>query len=369
MDMTTEKVKKVLERYATGECTDLEKTIIEATILKFNEDQPSLSQEKLEKLGDEIFKQLPTSDSGINKVNIWPVITAVAAIFSIIAGTWLYFDRTDSGRVQVDQVADISPGGNSATLTLPNGKVINLDTGKAGIVINNAGVSYSDGTAVFNERNDEPSGFATITTPNGGEYQIVLSDGTKVWLNAASTLLYPTTFRERSARKVELRGGEAYFHVAKDKKRPFVVTTGQQNVLVLGTHFNINAYDVDAGIRTTLLEGSVKVQYAGKSKNINPGEQAIQTADGIFVRQADLDLEMAWKNGKIEFIDADIKSIMKTLERWYNVQVIYQGKPTEIPFTGSVSRKKNISEILKLLESTGDVQFKIEGRRIEVLSK
>lgn len=367
--MTEREASELLKRYKKNQCTEAESALVDEWFSQYSDPDFSDNPDITERIGNEIYKQLPTSDGDVKKISPWPLIATVAAIFALMIGTWLYFDRKDSGRVQVDQIADISPGGNSATLTLSSGKVINLDTGKAGIVINNAGVSYNDGTAVFNERNDEPSGFATITTPNGGEYQIVLSDGTKVWLNAASTLLYPTTFRERGARKVELRGGEAYFQVAKDKKHPFIVKTGQQNVLVLGTHFNINAYDIGAGIRTTLLEGSVKVNYAEKSKKIKPGEQAIQTADGILVRQADLDLEMAWKNGKIEFMDADIKSIMETLERWYNIQVIYQGKPTEIPFTGSVSRHKNISEILKLLESTGDVQFKIEGRRVEVLSK
>lgn len=362
--MSEEEVKLLLEKYAAGECTEAEKAQLEIWYAQLD-NEVDLSAERIAELKEDLRNKLP-GKSRKRTIRLWAAAAStVAAVMVTGIGIWLAWPQESP--VLNSKASDIPPGGNRATLTLSNGQTIPLSDHKKGIVILAANLAYDDGTKIAQQ---DLTGIQTIATPKGGEYEIVLSDGTKVWLNAASTLLYPATFREQGSRRVELRSGEAYFQVAKDRKRPFVVSTGHQEVLVLGTHFNINAYEIGTEIRTTLEEGSVAVQHKDKSRQLilKPGEQAIQRIDNIFVRQADLDVELAWKNGKIEFIDADIKSIMRTLEQWYNIEVVYLGKPKETTFTGSVSRNKNISEILKLLESTGDVHFKIEGRRIKVLT-
>ncbi len=163
--------------------------------------------------------------------------------------------------------------------------------------------------------------------------------------------------------------GEAYFSVSKDKAHPFIVTTKGQDVTVLGTEFNINAYSAETTIKTTLIEGSVKVNAKAHKleKTLRPGQQANYSSSDIIIKAADLDLETAWKRGKTEFEDADLKTVMTMLERWYDIETVYQTNNTESRFTGTVSRSKNISAVLKLLESTGEVHFKIEGRKVIVM--
>ncbi|CAM4252999.1 FecR family protein [Pedobacter westerhofensis] len=369
--MTTEEIKQILERYNTGQCTELEKTIIEETLMQFNEDQPGLSEKKLEKLGNEIYRNLPGSDGKSRRIKLLSIITAVASVSLIGIITLLFYPRPNTSSIENKSTFNITPGGNKATLTLANGKTINLSAAKTGIIIDDNNIKYIDSTAITNRSGNAP-GMATISTPKGGEYQIVLSDGTKVWLNAATTLQFSANLmRERGERKVRLERGEAYFEVYKDKKRPFVVETGQQDVLVLGTHFNIDTYE-PGSIKTTLLEGSVRVQSnvhtsKTKSKILVPGEQSVNKAGAIEVRKVNTNIELAWKKGKIQFVRADLKTVMGMISRWYDIQVVYQYYPVEGKFTGSISRSKNISEVLNLLETTGDVRFKIKERQVLVM--
>ena len=315
-----------------------------------------------------------------NKYNAWWRVAA-AAVIILAAGIYFWFQYGDTHPVQAKNVPgesrfknDVLPGGDKATLTLANGTQIILDSAANGML-------SQQGNSVVNktrkgELKYEVRGtkyevaYNTLSTPNGGQYQLVLPDGSKVWLNAASSIRYPTAFMGNE-RKVEITG-EAYFEVTKNQGKPFKVyfssPTGGGHVEVLGTHFNINAYIDEATIKTTLLEGSVKVSKNAASAILKPGEQASisQSSNTIPVQTADVDEVVAWKNGRFEFNGNNIQSVMRQLGRWYDIEVSYEGSMPEVNFMGGISRQENISEVLKMLEITKAVKFKIEGKKIIV---
>ncbi len=317
------------------------------------------------------------------KVHLWPQLrklVSVAAVFLLLAGFGIFFwlRRTHlhkplSAQTRTEKNIEIKPGGDKAILTLANGSQIILDNAQNGVVATQSGISIrkdANGKVVFDAssvvaRNLVP-GFNTITTPRGGQYQVVLPDGSRVWLNAASSLKFPTFF-SGIERNVELTG-EAYFEVAKNKSKPFKVFSQNQTVEVLGTHFNINAYPDEDVINTTLLEGSVRISKRsadGKKESgermLKPGQQAKLGTD-IQISNADVQAAVAWKNGYFVFAHEPIQSIMRQLSRWYDVDVVYQGKATTENFTGTISRFENISEVLDMLQLTGAVHFKIESQ-------
>jgi transmembrane sensor len=265
----------------------------------------------------------------------------------------------------------VQPGSNKATLTLSDGSNIDLDDSKAGTLCKQGKVTVgkrADGSLVYQSSGTQSAValYNTITTPKGGQYQIVLSDGTKVWLNAASSLKYPATF-SGSERKVELIG-EAYFEVAKNKNMPFKVSLNNMDIEVLGTHFNVNAYADEPEVTTTLLEGAVKLSNAGRHSMLKPGQQARMGRQNNFDIQAvNTDEAVAWKNGYFIFDNENIQQIMRKISRWYDVDVDYAGNVDEGDFGGTASRFNSISGILKSLELTGTVHFKVQGRRITVM--
>jgi transmembrane sensor len=356
--MTNEEAKKLIEKYNTDQCTEAEKALVEQWFLSFNEHDIDLSQEQIENIGHQIYAELPIA-APVKKINLWTGIAAIAAITLLTIGFWHIFDRHDIPKQQVI-AEEIAPGGNKAILTLGNGQTISLNGNKNAIVIIGNGIIYTDGTRVTKGTNTNAT--QTLTTPTGGEYQIILADGTKVWLNAESSLTYPTNFEKASERNVQLTG-EAYFKVKKliannGKKVPFYVSTSSQKVEVLGTSFNINSYLDNNNTITTLLEGSVKVSKNKNSALLKPGQQALVSRNEIKVQDADMETAMAWKNGRIEFKDADLKEIMKQVSRWYNIGVEYQGDIPKRKFNGSISRKSNLSVLLKIL-AYSDIHFSI----------
>jgi len=268
----------------------------------------------------------------------------------------------------------IVPGGQKATLTMSNGKVIVLANAANGVLAN-TGVSkivkQRQGQIVYDAKGNNTAstevGYNTLTTPRGGEYQVVLPDGSKVWLNAASSITYPVQFTG-SERRVKLTG-EAYFEVAKNKEKPFYVSMSDAEVRVLGTHFNISAYSDDDAITTTLLEGSVRVTKNHSMSLLKPGQQAVinHKSDDIAVSEANIDDAMAWKNGYFIFNDDNITGIMKKVSRWYDVDVYYAADLSDQKFGGSYHRSKNINELLQYLEMIGKIHFKIQERRITVM--
>lgn len=303
---------------------------------------------------------------------LWRKISIAAAIVVTLSGIGLYFRANTKSPRQVELADghDISPGRIGATLTLSNGKKINLGEVNKGEVIRETGISISktaDGQVVYEVKatDQDLNGINTLSTAKGETYMITLPDRSKVWLNAASSLTYRTAVSYHGQRKVKL-SGEAYFEVAKDNLHPFIVESGDQQVEVLGTHFNVNAYADEKAYKTTLLEGSVKVQAGDQLKTLLTGMQATNTGGNIKTSNVDAELATAWKNNNFAFDRLDIKAIMRMVERWYNVKVIYVGDVPSGTFWGSVSRFDNVSKVLIPLEATGDVHFEVKGREIYV---
>lgn len=303
----------------------------------------------------------------------------VAAAFTVVLSMVFYFTRqSDANRFVVNNTtSDIAPGGNKAILTLSNGSKISLSEATKGKIADPNGASINNATTgqlVYNAAEATKGGLSynTIETRNGGQYQLVLPDGTKVWINSASSLKYPIAFKGNE-RVVQL-SGEAYFEVFKNKAKPFKVVTAAQQVTVLGTHFNINAYSNEPLTRTTLMEGSVKVDKINSdlSAIIKPGQQA-GVADGngksaIQIKSVNIDEAIAWKNGYFMFDNESLGSILRKVSRWYDVEIVNtDGMSSEKRFSGTFSRYSNVSQVLKKLELTGSVKFKIEGRKIIVL--
>lgn len=251
---------------------------------------------------------------------------------------------------------DVQPGGNKAILTLGDGSHIVLDSAQNGLLAHQGKtkiVKSGNGHIAYNQTatGNTTTIYNTMTTPRGGKYDLQLADGTRVWLNASSSITYPIAF-SGTERRVAITG-EAYFEVAKNKAMPFKINVnGQQEVEVLGTHFNIMAYNDEAAVKTTLLEGSVKIVKNKLTSVLKPGQQAQLTADGKLsvTDDADINAVMAWKNGQTLFVNEDIKTIMRQVSRWYDIDVEYQGDmPTRL-FTGGISRESNLSVLLKVLE-------------------
>lgn len=299
----------------------------------------------------------------------WLRYASVAAMLFLI-GAFSYLHFYPSASTQADtlntKVINISPGSNRATLTLADGSTISLDQAQVGAIAVQSGIHISkttEGRIIYQEGegNIGTQQYNTIKTPMGGQYQIQLPDGTKVWLNAASSLKYPASFRAQSDRLVEL-DGEAYFEVAHNAAQPFRVKSATQTVEVLGTHFNVNSYDNGTRTVTTLEQGSVKVSSAAISKKIIPGEQAINNSGKITIQDADLETALAWKNGEILFRNADVKTIMEQVARWYNIEVQYQGDIPPGRFDGGISRNSNLSTLLIILEQS-NIHFAIKEKK------
>jgi ferric-dicitrate binding protein FerR (iron transport regulator) len=252
-------------------------------------------------------------------------------------------------------------------LTLSNGKTIVLDPASHGILGQDSGVNISNTDSVLTYQGNSQSrslAYNTLSTAKGEQYSVTLSDGTKVWLNAASVLRFPIQFTGKD-RRVEV-SGEAYFEVAKNASKPFYVSSGNMNVRVLGTSFNINAYDNEPMIRTTLLDGLVSINDRIR---LSPNQQSRMEKDGSIkvIRDIDVDEAVAWKNGAFSFDNADITTVMRQLERWYDIEVVYEGsKPADL-FYGGISRQSSLMEVLKVLQAS-KVHFRLEGKKLIVFS-
>lgn len=306
---------------------------------------------------------------------------AAASILVIICVGLFFFKGEETKKVPPPQLvhnepvkADIEPGGSKAILTLGDGSRINLDDAKSGTIARQAGTSImksDDGKLIYNISSQDlaQSGglvYNKIETPKGGQYQINLPDGSKVWLNAASSLRYPAVFHGNE-RRVELTG-EAYFEISPDRSMPFRIETGNQLVEVLGTHFNINGYSDESAIKTTLIEGLVKVadMTTNRERFLKPGQVAVTTKSGmISIEDANKEQAVSWKDGFFIFNDMELENIMRQLERWYNVDVDYSAIP-KIRYNVHISRDLKLSKVLETLEITGNVKFNIEGRTIQI---
>lgn len=307
----------------------------------------------------------------------WRYAAAVVLLLSVVSVYLVnkHFHQQEPP-VAVRYHNDVAPGGNKATLLLADGSRVTLDDrqngtvaqqGKVNIIkLQNGQLLYKIGgdNAVRDNKAVQPE-YNTLSTPRGGQYEVMLPDGTKVWLNAASSLRFPTAFTGKE-RKVELTG-EAYFEVAPAAKTgmPFIVQGNQYQVAVLATSFNINAYENEGYMRTTLLDGSVKVSAGAAGMILKPGQQATLKAGNITITEADTDEAVAWKNGLFQFTNADLHQVLRQLERWYNIEVDYTNIPDK-HFYGIVSRSSHLSQVLNMLEVTGTVKFDIEGNKLKI---
>jgi transmembrane sensor len=303
---------------------------------------------------------------------------AVAASFIglFLLGGFLLFNRIASREIAKAEVneqrfkEDVSPGGDKATLTLADGSTIALDDAQNGTLAQQGGskIIKLDGKISYDpaNRNFKEIVYNTISTPKGGQYQLELPDGSKVWINAASSIHFPTSFTGKE-RRVEIEG-EAYFEVAKNPNMPFIVTVNDAEVQVLGTHFNVNAYSDEDNVKTTLLEGSVKFVHGVNTNMLTPGQQTQLETNGMIkvVSNVDVDEVVAWKNGMFDFKNAGIETVMRQLSRWYDVEIEYSGKTDDL-FFADMRRNIKLSDALKALELTGKVKFDIQGKKIIVM--
>jgi transmembrane sensor len=302
------------------------------------------------------------------KRRIWPYWVAAATIITIIVIGDLWYNKAPALKQQVAfSKQDIPPGGPHAILKMNGGPAIILDTSNSGKIITNGSVSITKDSSVLiyaaTNKKDGPPRMDELSTPAGGEYQLSLSDGTRVWLNASTTLRYPEQFPD-SVRRVEVTG-EAYFEVAKNAKHPFIVEAGKNEVRVLGTHFNVNHYPDNHETIVTLAEGSVKLNG---SVLLKPGEQGVISPDGKMVMEsADLESALAWKDGQFIFKMAPLDQVMAQVSHWYDAKIVYKDNNTD-HFNARIPRDVPVSKLLHLLEATGRVHFKVEYKTITVMN-
>ena len=334
-------------------------------------------------LSEEKDEQAQTEDSVFKRNFRWPIfyrsLSAAAAII-ILLSIGLYFRSSLNSNpgnqiasVQIDQ--DALPGVNKAVLILGNGQKIILDSLSNGLIAKTENFEVKkieNGHLVYNGfdinyTNVRTEDFNTLITSRGGEYRITLPDGSKVWLNATSSLKFPGVFKG-NIREVELNG-EAYFEIAKNSAMPFRVKLNGAQIKVIGTHFNVKSYGNEKLMKTTLVEGSIKITAGNSSHLLKPGQQAILTNGKMSVLDnVDIEEQLAWKNGLFLFKDASIKDVMEQAALWYDLKVTFEGKIPDKYLTGKVSRSVNASEFMKLLNYAG-VKFEITGKNIIIINK
>lgn len=392
-----ENILVLIEKYQAGTANPVEKKQLndwyysfddqEVNVLLSDNDSEFELQGRIHAKILETIRKNKNDQESVNKsFSKWRIPAIAASIILLVSVGILWKTGTFSRNQVVVKskiakptiVHDIAPGGNKAILTLMDGSSLVLDTTANGTIsqqgnvsiqkLDNGQLAYSVNGKEIKENED--AFYNTISTPRGGQYHITLSDGSKIWLNAASSIRFPVLFIGKT-RKVEITG-EAYFEVAKNKEMPFLVKVGPSEIEVLGTHFNVNAYNDESSIKTTLLEGSVKVTnnmvgIKSTSVYLVPGQQAGINKDGKInvLNNADFEETLAWKNGRFHFKSADLSSILRQISRWYNVDIEYNGK-VDLHFSGQLTRNENVSKVLEKLELTGEVNFKIDGNKIIV---
>jgi transmembrane sensor len=385
--MEKRKFLLLLKKYRTGKASEQEESYLAAYYNLF-EAKPDitemLSPEEKDFLKDqikaglkkkiELHQQKPVAKT----YKLYYRLTAAAVVLIAFSVVLLFYAQKDNGNIFAafrHIPNDIAPGGNKAILTLANGNQIILTNAKNGLLAQQGGTQINktaNGQIIYNVAQavkGTDTAFNTITTPRGGQYIVVLPDSSRVYLDASSSLRFPAAFSGK-LRTVMLTG-EAYFEVAHNKNMPFHVITKGQTVEVLGTHFNINAYNDERDIKTTLLEGSVRVSTEGSMALLMPGEQSqisgsVTAGKSITViRYANTDEAVAWKNGFFQFENADIKTIMRQFARWYNVDVVFEGNVQDRLFSGEIHRSLTVLQALDLL-NYANVHFNIDGKKIIV---
>lgn len=377
---------EILNKYNQGKASEQEIEMLHAYYDLFDAEQNVLEQMAANQR-DDVKQQIAASIAA--QMHLTPVKKptfslnikwlAAAAVLVLVFSVGILLFNNEETKQNLDErqaaAVVIKPGSNQAILTLADGSTIGLNEKGNGVIVQRAGlkvIKSLDGQVQYESDGEAAPSINTIATPRGGQYQLVLEDGTKVWLNAASSIKFPTHFAG-SQRAVDITG-EVYFEVAKNKNMPFIVRTQNQQIEVLGTHFNVNSYTDEAKETTTLLEGSVKVAklkngavQVGASKIISPGQEAsLTSADkAISVNPADLEAAVSWKNGYFKFDKADIQTVMRQISRWYNVDVKYNGEISADLFVGKVKRTEDIAGVLRILELS-KINTSVKGRTIVI---
>jgi len=377
---------EILKKYRRGNATKEEMRFLESyyDVFELTEDlindeneESYLGLKKALKESIDHEIDLYQKKSVLRPMSAWVKYAVAASVLVFLSATVFLLLKPHKQQNTITNIyKGIAPGANRATLTLSNGTRILLDDTSKGEIARQSGVVITKtdkGLIVYKivpgnatAQSSAGSQLNTVSTPRGGQYQIILPDGSKVWLNAASSLSYPTSFK--GAERLVVLDGEAYFEVAKNKSMPFRVKSGIQIIEVLGTHFNVNGYSDESNIKTTLLEGSVKVSTGADYKIIAPGEQAVvsKATDGpISKHSVNLDKETAWKNGIFSFENDDLKSIMRQVCRWYNIDAEYIGKLPDERYSGEISRNSNLADVFKILE-LNNIKFDVEGKTVKV---
>ena len=387
---TKKELESILKKYLEDKATPEEATFLKQ-YYDYLEDQPGLStllseteNKKIERRNwDRLNAQmdLPSHTIYPHQVpfsRIWRWVAAASIILAIGLSGWFFFLNKNDNQQQIVQKKIIPndikpPEANRATITLTNGQTVYLDSAAIGSLAVQGTVKLvklANGKIAYQSESDEiiekPT-YNTLTNPKGSQVvDMTLADGSRVWLNAGSSVTYPIAFIENE-RTVSITG-EAYFEVASDKTKPFRVTHGNMQVEVLGTHFNVNAYDDEKNIKVTLLEGSVRLKINEENQILKPGEQAQVSGTASIIKDVDVEAVMAWKDGRFKFSGVDIETIMRQAARWYDIDIEYLGK-VEGTLSGGVARNVNVSQLFHVLELTDKVRFEIEGRKVIVKPK
>ena len=372
---------ELIQKYLAGECTAEEKSLVESWHLKdLSESTYSPAKQQIDavhqRMQSALAQHIRSSRRRPITKRIWFRVAAAALVAGIIATAYLFYiqPRSTGNHAALAVQSTILPGHDGAVLTLDDGRKMVLDSLSNGLVtiqhgtkllLNNGQLTYeADNT------NAITGAYNIISTPRGRQFKIILPDGSQVWLNAASSIRYPVAFTG-DERKVYITG-EGYFEVAKNPSMAFTVQANDMQVQVLGTHFNINAYSDEEAIKTTLLEGAVKVTKDAATALLKPGQQAAipsssaTSGPGIQVQIVNIEQVIAWKNGVFDFQNATLEKIMRQLARWYDIEVAYEKGIPDIEFEGAINRQNELAEVLRILERLG-VHFKLEGRRLTVL--
>lgn len=372
------------EKYQQLASKWLDKTITEEELQVFNawyESDPDgiieISESFAQTEGQLAERMLKGINSRIHKTRVyslWTRISVAASVLLLLGASFYVYRYSTTEKQHSRQVVSqdsIAPGKSGATLTLANGRKIRLSDAAVGELVTEYGTRISktaDGGLLYDEESAGKSSTAqnTLSTAKGEMYMMTLPDRTKVWLNSGSALTFSPTFNEQNSRSVTLTG-EAYFEVAKDKRRPFVVNTAKQKVTVLGTHFNISSYADEKEVKTTLIEGAVKVHnlQSGTVLLLKPDQQAIVNGENLYMQQVDVNEIIAWKNGDFVFGTESFEASMRKIERWYDVEFVYKESDIkDIRLDGWIARSSRLSDVLHKIELAGNIKFEIKERRI-----
>lgn len=375
------------EKYVQGTATPDERTLVEAWYAELSKDPVTISAIEKEAAKQQIMAELEKAIQMPEEIPVVPMfhteerparrrwftrIAAAAIILILGSAVLLFFNQTtehpgiasETGRYTG---TDVLPGNYKAKLTLANGETIVLDSAGAGELARQGSTKIinKDGQLIYVGDPDGETVYNTVATAKGEMYSMTLSDGSLITLNAGSSVHFPVAFTGKE-RRIEVTG-EVYVKVAKDKNKPFIASVNGMEVLALGTEFNINAYGDDGKILATLVEGSVRVSKQDQQVILEPGQQAITKTAGITKSTlVDLEKTLAWKNNEFIFDKDGLPVIMRQLERWYDVEVVYEGVLPKLTFSGSISRQKNASAVLNMLKRTEMIKMKIEGKKIIV---